>query len=89
MKDQAEAMGFVAAVIVSVWVLLVGTAYCCRKAGLTRPTLIIVVTSIYAALAAGSIVVLGATGQGWFGAAGMLFPYAVALILVFIPLNSG
>ncbi len=69
--------------------LLVGTAYCCRKAGLTRPTLIIVVTSIYAALAAGSIVVLGPTGQGWFGAAGMLFPYAVALILVFIPLNSG
>ena len=82
-------MGLIAAVIVSVWSLLVGTAFCCRKAGLTRSTLIIVVTSLYAALASGSLLVLGSTWQGWFGAAGMLFPYAVALILVFNPLNSG
>jgi hypothetical protein len=36
-------------------------------------------------LAAGSIIVLGSDRQGWFGAAGMLFPYSISLIVALSP----
>jgi hypothetical protein len=77
-------MGAIAAIIVLIWVVLVGTAVCGRKSVFPLRALGLVVTLIYAALAIACVFVLGSGWMGWVGAAGMLFPYAVAMACIFI-----
>ncbi len=74
--------GVLVFVIVSVWALLLGPAVVGRKVGLSRIGLLAVLA---AAFAAGAFIVLGVTWKGWFGAFGMLLPFAVALVLGRMP----
>ena len=76
------ALLLVAAIIVAVWALLLGTAYVARvTAGRGVGTSLAAVTICYFALAMLALLWLGTGSRGWLSAAGMLAPYATALAL--------
>ena len=71
------------AVIVVVWVVLLGLALAARRIT-ARWVRMLLVTSAYCVLAAVALGYLGITRSGLLGAFGMLLPYACAVLVTVI-----
>ena len=76
-------MLIVATAVIAAWAALVGTAYLARGVlGLPRAWSLAILAVCYLALAGLAIAVIGASGRGLLGAAGLLVPFAVSCALV-------
>ena len=75
-------IALVVAAVVGAWTVLLGAAYLARTTlGMTGRSSAAIVLVCYVCLALAAVIVLGPGWQGCAGAAGMLLPCAVALVV--------
>ena len=75
-------MGTVVTAIAAAWALLMGAAYCARRAqGSSRTARVAIVACAYACCAVATLIWLGPGQAGLLGITGLLLPAAVALAI--------